>query len=360
MKLTRYIKQLCSLGVQGQGLIPIILPELQKMLQSHGSTFFWVDDSFQVSNIYDENIYKHEFNYKYIEHILDCVNTPEWFRFSHQILGLDVVDPLVLEGHRNSYRTIFHANTLNSLKYQQTLLGCVRYGGRLKGMLLLHRSANEHKYSERDKALVSEILPLVGEAIQNSREQDPEAPRSLGNSGLIFLTQSGKVVSTCAKGRELLFMMNNPTVSLADLSNNRYECQPPNHVDLQLAASPSKNGPVNSPDSACWKYKNVWGEFLLRANPLQQDICVAGEIINVVTAQMYQPLAINIIQRSRELLLTQKQTEICIPLVAGYTYDEISAQQHISKHTVVSHIKSIFNKLNLNNQVELVMTLTNT
>lgn len=53
--------------------------------------------------------------------------------------------------------------------------------------------------------------------------------------------------------------------------------------------------------------------------------------------------------------LTSTETDIVKLIAQGMTTKEIAAQKHISFHTVMTHRKNIFRKLNVNNSSELIM-----
>jgi DNA-binding NarL/FixJ family response regulator len=53
--------------------------------------------------------------------------------------------------------------------------------------------------------------------------------------------------------------------------------------------------------------------------------------------------------------LTPAEIEITKLIASGMTTKEIAAQKHVSFHTVMSHRKNIFRKLNINNTSELIM-----
>ena len=59
---------------------------------------------------------------------------------------------------------------------------------------------------------------------------------------------------------------------------------------------------------------------------------------------------------SHELIyLTPSEIEIVRQIAAGLTTKEIAEKKHVSFHTVMSHRKNIFRKLNINNSSELLM-----
>lgn len=55
VKALRRIKHVCSLGIGGRTLIPVLLPEIRKFIASYSSTFLWFDKTYKFTNVYDES-----------------------------------------------------------------------------------------------------------------------------------------------------------------------------------------------------------------------------------------------------------------------------------------------------------------
>ena len=68
---------------------------------------------------------------------------------------------------------------------------------------------------------------------------------------------------------------------------------------------------------------------------------------------------IQIVQNGKEAatdenILTQRETDILWGIAKGYTYNDVAERLGISKHTVPSHIKNIYRKLEVNSRSEAV------
>lgn len=63
--------------------------------------------------------------------------------------------------------------------------------------------------------------------------------------------------------------------------------------------------------------------------------------------------------RSNKYKLTKMQTEVLKLLAKGYTYKEIAAELFITANTVGSHVKDIYDKLNVNNRTKAAQKAIN-
>jgi DNA-binding CsgD family transcriptional regulator len=56
----------------------------------------------------------------------------------------------------------------------------------------------------------------------------------------------------------------------------------------------------------------------------------------------------------KDKLLTEKEFEVVNLLLRGYTYKVIAESLYISENTIKYHVKNIYQKLNINNKMELI------
>jgi DNA-binding NarL/FixJ family response regulator len=56
----------------------------------------------------------------------------------------------------------------------------------------------------------------------------------------------------------------------------------------------------------------------------------------------------------KDKLLTEKEFEVVNLLLRGYTYKVIAESLFISENTIKYHVKNIYQKLNINNKMELI------
>lgn len=59
-------------------------------------------------------------------------------------------------------------------------------------------------------------------------------------------------------------------------------------------------------------------------------------------------------QRQPEIALTEREVDVLSGLAKGYTYSELAAQMTISTHTVGTHVKNIYRKLEVCSRAEAV------
>ncbi|MCK5919935.1 MAG: hypothetical protein KAG66_03280 [Methylococcales bacterium] len=54
-KKWQHIRNTCNLGIGGRTLVPILLPEIRKIVPAYSSTLHWLDKSYKFINLFDES-----------------------------------------------------------------------------------------------------------------------------------------------------------------------------------------------------------------------------------------------------------------------------------------------------------------
>jgi DNA-binding NarL/FixJ family response regulator len=93
--------------------------------------------------------------------------------------------------------------------------------------------------------------------------------------------------------------------------------------------------------------KNIKPEKLLDS---LSEVLKGGAPMSTYIAKM----VIRSFQRSSESPLTTRETEVLQQLARGKSYTMIADDLHINKETVRSHIKNIYQKLNVNSKAEAI------
>jgi DNA-binding NarL/FixJ family response regulator len=98
-------------------------------------------------------------------------------------------------------------------------------------------------------------------------------------------------------------------------------------------------------------YKSIDRDDLLAAidATLKGKKYYSGEVLDLLMEQT------NTRPAEDPITLTPSETEIVRKIANGLTTKEIAAEKNISFHTVITHRKNIFRKLEINNSSELIM-----
>jgi DNA-binding CsgD family transcriptional regulator len=112
---------------------------------------------------------------------------------------------------------------------------------------------------------------------------------------------------------------------------------------------------------AAWHHTNPWGTFGFRAYCLDDgglnDGGPACKPLVGITIQYEMSLAVKVMARLKRFHLSRRQTEICLLIAADHSRAELARRMGISEHTVVTHIRRIYEKLGVQSRAELMSKL---
>ncbi len=125
----RCIKNFCNLGIGGRTLIPILLPEIRKVVPSYSSTFLWLDKTYNFVNVFDESPDSLSVTNSFINNYLGnrdrearrCLS--KWLREATSPVTITSTEQL---SHRKFYHSDYYHDILKPLGYHHSLYSGLR------------------------------------------------------------------------------------------------------------------------------------------------------------------------------------------------------------------------------------------
>jgi DNA-binding CsgD family transcriptional regulator len=347
-------KQLCCLGLGGKAVMPALFRELRTIIPSSGQAFFFVDERGTLSDIYDENPETGSLAPLYMEEFYDRRERSIGYSFSdslrqRSVHGLEEIASVDLAAFRRSefYNVIFRP-----LGYDDFIRLVVRAPGRIFGAVSPHRSPGERRFTPEDRRRLAGLESFLAHAFADERASSAALVES-GAIGLIIADSAGRPVYFSGEGRRLLFLATHPRTEPC-ASVRRGASLPPALVRLcrtlgrVFSDDPSAAAPVHH-------HRNVWGGFSFRAHWL--EAAGPGARLIGITVSHQEPLPVKLTHNLQHLALSRRQSEVCLLLAMGSSYDQIANKLGISKHTAIAHGRWIYDKLDVHNRAELINRL---
>jgi DNA-binding CsgD family transcriptional regulator len=184
-----------------------------------------------------------------------------------------------------------------------------------------------------------------------------------GHEGFVIADLKGQIRHLSTEARRLLILATRPTIG-AGIRSADLELPVP-VVELSRRLAPVFNGRDASAPPAC-HLRNCLGGFTFRAYVLNQDGLpeTAPEPAPLVGIHIrhQEPQTLCIVRRlgSTPGLLSQRQMQICLLLATGVPNAVIARQMNMSPHTVITHTRRLYEKLDVHNRSDLVAKLTAT
>ena len=105
-------------------------------------------------------------------------------------------------------------------------------------------------------------------------------------------------------------------------------------------------------DPPAWILANKWGEFQLRAYALHESPGKPSSYGVIVKKKL--PIEVWLLQKVKEMPLSNKQREVCFLLARGVETCEIAKQLGIGQTTLKEHIQTVYRKLRIRKREELL------
>jgi len=225
----------------------------------------------------------------------------------------------------------------------------VREGGRPLGALQLWRSKGESPFTPAEESRLARLEPFVAHALTRRGNPDNVPLVESGQSGLIIADREGQPVHLSPQGRRLLFLMTHPRVAPGDNSDMTAWLRPAvAALSRHLVGIFEKDARAPPP---VFRHRNVWGGFIFRAywlDTADSIPCFIG-----ITVVHEEPLLLRLMRETRNFPLSRRQAEISVLLASGMSCQAIAERLDISRHTVIAHGRSIYDKLDVHNCGEL-------
>ena len=106
-----------------------------------------------------------------------------------------------------------------------------------------------------------------------------------------------------------------------------------------------------------WQRINALGGFTFHAHWLNPNERALTALIAIVVRHHTPPRLACLPQQTRLHGLTSRQADVCARIAQGDSYKEIAKDLSLSVHTIIDHVRRIYEKLNVNSQSELVSRL---
>jgi DNA-binding CsgD family transcriptional regulator len=342
------LRQTCCLGLPSAIVMPQILDELHQIVQSDRMHFAWTDRLGNLINGYFEKPDAQALDYFKHHHM----------RF-YEDAGLSFRQALLFGKLTGNFRWPFkpgftstesHTQLFESLGLEHSLDGVLRDRYGPLGLIFLLRRKGEPDFSAEDEADLAQTLPYIAHAISNEAKT-PESFVEAGDCGLMVFDAAGQLQYQSAQARDLCLY------ALADNSAPGWESSIGIH-DMQQALCALFDriqcafAQALPADPPAWIMVNKWGEFQFRAYELRQS---AGQSACYgVILKKKLPIEVWLLQKIKDMPLSNKQREVCFLLARGVETFEIARQLGISQTTLKEHIQTVYRKLGIRKREELL------
>lgn len=344
-----YIRQLCSLGLGGEVIMPVLCTAIHQVIPSYANTFLWAGSNGEISNMYCEyhlsqvvQLYLSEYEH-FRDELPDFVDSIK----SGRVTDLRTMPAGFLQSEK--YNLIYRPHG-----YHHALGGIAREGGHGLGGMVLYRRSEDPAFTDDEEREMARLMRYVAHGLTRRPDHDEtfvDGPRS----GLVILNRSGVTVHISAGARELLHLATHETFGPKEARQYRSDVAVPPLVK-QLCQSLVDTFEGRATEPPALHHQNAWGRFAFRAYWLESTGDNVSGLI-AVTVQHSQPLALKVMRNMHTLPLSSKQKEVCLLVATGHNNESIARRLNISVTTVRDHLSKIYDKFAFHDRQDLIAAL---
>ncbi len=346
------IRQLACLDIGGPQLVPLILQELRELLSFDTGGYFSLDETGALDASMETPEVQALMPLYFSDHLQQCERqvARSFAEAVHTDFGPRNTQQLMTVPLREFQRNDYYNLLLKPLQIDDCISLMPRVSRfNVTGALKLYRRSRQHPFSKQDLRELGRLERFLAVALER-RPSLPSLESDSRDNVMLVVASDGRVLWTSPQATHLLM--------LAFGVQQYQHGQLPDFLQpllRQFKAVLRRDAEAEVPHC---ELHNAHGRFCFRAYQLQASDGHGGAIGLHVTHQVPRPL--RLLQALRVLDMPPRQSETCFWLARGLPETQIAARLRISRHTVVSHRRQLYERLNVNDRQGLLDRLLQT
>lgn len=352
------LQQIACLGLTEQWVIPELLKAVHEWVPAYWRVFHWCDPSGNITNVYNDLPLAMTMAPDYVNNTLERQER-EVFRGwqyvcknSHRATDFD---QFLTVSRKAFFNHDFYQHTLRPMEFFWGIMVVIRDGGTPLGILGMTRRKDEPPFTQEDAHNLDLAVPFISHAMIQARSARAETDWvDSEDEGLMLCTEQGQIQHWSDRALQLWLLSQHSRFRHGQVSSDT-----PRQLDRRLMRlvhtlkSIRANQPCSRPPAMTTE--TAWGRFRFSARWLTSQNDQQSLIAINIHRQEPWPVALH--HQVESLGLAPRQTQICLLLANGFSFQQIAQQLSVSEHTAISHGRSIYDNLGVNSRSELISRL---
>ena len=347
------LRLLCSLDIDSRMTVPTALATIKTWVPHRAGMFLWGNASGHVVAACASDPTMHRIAGRFAaDYAQEPCDTDHWPGFAGLIergesLQVDFTQHACSRPRHRVHEELMRPAGLTRL------LACpiVARSGASAALVLL-RGTHEGPFNGDDTRKLADLLPRLGAALDR-RPAAHEFVDDGSPGGLLVVGHEGRLLYACDHGRQLLHLAACPD----QLDRGALE---QSEVDLLVRAVTRVREAMcfaDQPPVSCLELENEWGQFQLRARPLNG----VGDAAAPVGISIHRriPAPLKIAQRIDRFRLSPRLRELALLLGCNLKNETVADHLGLRPSTVAGMVKDLYLQIGVNNRQALRETLLN-
>jgi DNA-binding CsgD family transcriptional regulator len=344
-----YIRELCSLGLAGELLIPSLLEAMHRVIPSARNLFDWVNAEGRIQRYYFEGPIDHRIARLYFDEFHNRREAEAMPKYVDVIRSDAPVRSAEELNHREFFESALYHEIWRPQRLHFRLEAIVRGGdGAPLGSLVLYREQGDRIFTRADEQMLQRLLPYLAHGLQHQRERPLAYADDDRRTVLVNLDAAGRIVHLSRHAHKVLLLAHGDISPAAAGRDPVSDSFPTLHLLHRQLSRPDERS--EAPCSLT--LTNAWGQFEFRAERLEAIGGTDAALIGI-TIEHHVPREVRELESLEAQPLSVVQKKVCALLLQGLSQPRIAERLGVSIHTVVDHIRKIYIKLDVHSADEL-------
>jgi len=352
-KTLAYIRQLCSIGLGAESIMPSLLIAIRDAIPCRGAAFFFLDERFDITNVYIDDIQSIKILSVYLTEYMNKLEVPEWGGFSEYVRTHRSISDRRSEISPSFYNSSLYNECFFPIRIGPPLMVPIYENEQCLGVLDLFREPRDIPFSSSEKRQLSFIAPYIAHAF-TSKQRMNNCYDDTEETGLVVCNKIGEVQYCCPEGRRLMYLAFFPVIN--ERSMKRCFDYVIKQKLLELTSRVVKIFSGQSAEAPVLHRTNYWGRFVFRGYWLDENKNHDSLIGLYIKRQV--PRQLKIMSTIHNSNLSWRQREIALLIAEGLSTSQIAKQLGVTNNTAIYHIRRAYEKLDAHTRKDFVERLT--
>ena len=342
------IRELCSLGLSNELLVPALLEALHGIIPSSRNLFDWIDVDGHIQRYYFDGPIDRKIARLYFDEFYNRRERDAMPGFSDLARSDAVIRGAQELNRANFFDSALYNEIWRPQKLHYHLEAIIRNAdGRALGSLVLYREKTDPIFTEDEEALLDVFAPYISRAMQLGAKLSQHFTGGEQRRALVNLDAQGSILHMSGNAHQILLLAHgNLTPSTVAVD----PCAADFPTLLVLCRALERSPDTPAPIAAT--LDNAWGRFVFQA---QRMMPADGQHAPMIAVTIQHQEAADVV-KARALQntpLSISQKKVCSLLLDGRSQREIAVDLGVAPNTVVDHVRKIYRKLDVGSVDEL-------